>query len=136
MIKNLDVLSYDGEGAFKCYINEKWAVAVKNYKPQSGINNMDCIERHGQTDELFVPTVGECILVIAEELDGKFTFKAEKLENGKIYNVKQGVWHNAIMNPDTKVILVEKPNTGLENTEIVTLNETDVISLRKVASEA
>lgn len=135
MLGKLDVLSYDGEGAFKCYVNEKWAVAVKNYKPLNKINNINCIERHFKTDELFIPTVGECILIIAEQLNGKFEFEAVRLENGKIYCVKQGVWHNAVMSPDTKVILVEEPDTSLENTESINLDENDVIRLRKLVSE-
>lgn len=132
-MNNLPIYENDEPGFTKAYNNGTWAMGVKNFKPLNDINTINQIERHLKTDEIFVPVVGETTLVIATELDGKFVFEATKLENGKFYCVKQGLWHNAVMSPDAKVVLVEMPDTSPDNSEFLDLSKEETISFRNSA---
>ena len=71
------------------------------------------MQRHLETDEVFVPLMGETVLLIGEER------KRYELEIGKVYNVKMGTWHVVCMKDGAKVLVVEKVGTGMENSEVV-----------------
>ena len=55
--------SFEGEGMKRVFENEKWMVGVKNWKPMNDIANINCLERHNITDELFVLLSGRCTLL-------------------------------------------------------------------------
>lgn len=114
----------------KQYVNEAWLVGIKNYKPASGITQMEILERHNLTDELFIPVAGESILVVAAELDGTLDFYAERMEISKIYCVGKGEWHNVVMRSDAKLVLVERPDTGMGNSEIRRLSENELARMK------
>ena len=46
--------AYEGEGLTRVFENEKWMVGIKNWKPANDIANLDNVERHNITDELFI----------------------------------------------------------------------------------
>ena len=58
---------YSGEGLVRVYENETWMVGIKNWKPANDIANIDCLERHNETDELFVLLAGSCTLLFANK---------------------------------------------------------------------
>lgn len=105
---------YNGMGLEKSYRNDMWMVGIKNYKPASDINNMDSLERHMLTDELFVPVTDGNVLVY---LDENMSVVLQKLEVGAIYCVLKGVWHNVIMPENGKIVLIERPDTSMDNSE-------------------
>jgi len=39
------------------------------------------------------------------------------MEQGKVYNVRKGVWHHIVLEKDSKVLVIENSNTAKENTE-------------------
>lgn len=116
MENGIQVYHYEGEGLQVSYDNGKWIVGVKNYKPASDIRFMDCLERHLLTDELFVPLTAGSKLVSLGLEEGAF-LQVQKMEVGRIYAVPRGLWHNAIMEPDGKIALIEQPGTGVDNSE-------------------
>ena len=69
------------------------------------------MERHLETDEVFVLLQGEAGLLIGKER------LQIPLEIGKVCNVKKGIWHRVYMTPGAKVLIVENTNTGSHNTE-------------------
>lgn len=124
-----------GEGFSIAYDNGSWAMGIKNWKPGSDITLIDTIERHLETDEIFVPVTGLSIIIIANKTGDTFSFTATKLENGHFYCIPKGVWHNAIMTRDAKICLIERPGTTPDNSEFISLDGCTAEELRNTAKE-
>lgn len=120
----MEILNYEfiGEGMTRVFENEKWTVGIKNWKPANDVTGIDCLERHNQTDELFVLLSGACTLVFANEVEGTLEFKSVKMEMNKVYNIPATLWHNTITQKDTKMVLIEDSNTSMDNSDILDLN--------------
>ena len=54
--------------------------------------------------------------------------KIEKveMEQGKVYNIKKGVWHNHTMDEAGEVLIVENSNTSDDNSPIVELTKEQI----------
>lgn len=122
--------SFDGEGMQRVFENEKWTVGIKNWKPANDITGISELERHNQTDELFVLVAGSCTLVYANETDNGLEFGAVKMEPERVYNIPATLWHNTITCKDTKMILIEDSNTSMDNSDILKLNEEQLAAVK------
>lgn len=92
-----------------------WQVALLNWEPPFDRAQLTEIERHNQTDEVFVLLRGQAVLFTLPD-GGALT--AVELTPGVVYNVPQGVWHNVIATRDVAFIIVEDRDTHLHDTEI------------------
>lgn len=107
----VEIKDYTGEG-YKPQVDfGAWRVAIANFKPDWAKGKQTYIERHMQTDEVFVLLSGEVSLLIGKEMT------EYPLEPGKIYNVKAASWHQLQMSEDAKVLIVENRDTGRSNSE-------------------
>ena len=122
----IEKLTFDGEGMSRVYDNKDWIVGIKNWKPANDITGIDCLERHNESDELFVLLSGRCILAYANEVGGKLQFGAVNMEPMKVYNIPKTLWHNTITEKDTKLILVEYSSTSMENSDILQLDDNQI----------
>jgi ureidoglycolate hydrolase len=129
----IQVFEFDGEGMNRVYENEKWLVGIKNWKPSNDITGIDSLERHNQTDELFVLLSGSCVLVYANEENGNLVFKAEKMQPMKVYNIPRSLWHNTITTKDVKLILIEDSSTGMENSDVLNLSKEQIEQVQNLA---
>ena len=107
-------------------------MGIKNYKPANDKSLFNELERHNETDELFVLTAGACSLVYADGADWEIKFGAVSMERGKVYNIPQGLWHNTITVPGTRMVLIEDPGTGMSNSEIYHLEDGEAEELRRL----
>lgn len=128
----MEILSYgyDGKGLKRVYENAQWMIGVKNWKPENDLSGLSCLERHNQTDELFALMEGECTLVFANEEAGKLVFQALPMERGKVYNVVRSLWHNTVTKPGVKLLLMEDPLTGMDNSDVRDLTGEELDTLR------
>ncbi len=124
---------FDGEGMNRVFENEKWMVGIKNWKPANDVTGIDCLERHNQTDELFVLLEGNCTLIFANEINGEHQFEAVKMEKNKVYNIPATLWHNTITQKDTKMVLIEDSNTSMNNSDILTLTKEQIKKVQALA---
>ncbi len=115
MMNDIEILDYVDEGYHKTMNFESWRVAFLNYAPRFDEANFTRMERHLLTDEVFVLIRGEGTLIVGEH---KTVYK---METGKIYNIRKGVWHQIFVSRDAKVLIVENHNTGPENTEYMSV---------------
>ena len=121
--KLLDIREYKAEGYSPVTDYGGWRVAVLNYCDELLPCNIYKMQRHDETDEVFVLLKGEFVLFIGEG-EGKIEkIHAVKLEPNKIYNVKKGVWHTHTLSRDASVLIVENRNTDSSNSPEVKLNE-------------
>ncbi len=134
-----EVLQYEfnGQGLSRVYENGDWMIGIKNYKPANALENIDCVERHNGTDELFVLLEGECVLLYADEISSHvpsaaLEFRALSMERGRVYNIPRGLWHTTVTKPGTKLILVEAAATGPHNSDVFNLSQTQIKAIREI----
>lgn len=133
----MNILTYEfnNEGMNRVYENEKWMVGIKNWKPANDVTGIDCLERHNETDELFILLSGECVLVFANETGNGLEIEAVKMEANKVYNIPQSLWHNTITNKDTKMVLIEDSSTGMNNSDILPLTKQQIAEIQELVTE-
>jgi len=117
----LEIKEYVGEGYRPCVDYGAWRVAILRYITDLEAANIDTMERHNETDEVFVLLSGRCILYIAEG-DGIIeTIHAVDMVPEKIYNIKRGVYHSHTLSRDAVVLIVENRDTGPTNSDRISL---------------
>lgn len=94
-----------------------WSVAILNYKDKFDEKNIAYLEKHTETDEVFVLLEGKATLLVGEDM------KKIPMSNGVIYNVRKNKWHNIILESDSKVLIVENSDTNADNTEYLYLDD-------------
>ena len=93
------------------------------------------MQRHNETDEVFVLLAGRCILFIGEGIDTITSIAAVDLEPGKLYNVKRGVWHSHTLSAEAAVLVVENRDTTIQNSPKMPLIDDDRRRIVDIARE-
>lgn len=113
----LEIREYTGIGYQPMIDYADWRVAILNYLDDVRPDRNKSMERHLETDEVFVLTHGKAVLIMgghSAQADGIYP---EAMQIGKIYNVKRNAWHTILMSRDASVLLVENKDTGKHNSE-------------------
>jgi hypothetical protein len=118
----LEVSQYTGEGYLPLIDFNTWRVAVLNYIDELLPERLDSMQRHDETDEVFVLLQGHCILFLASGSEMIDEVYAENLQPLKFYNVKKGCLHTHTLSKDSAVLIVENRNTSDENSPKVDLS--------------
>ena len=103
-----------------------WQVALLNWEPIFDLDEADQVERHNQTDEVFVLVKGQAVLFTIT-VDGEMN--VVEMRPNVVYNVLQGCWHNLISTRDATWIIVENRDTHLGDGEFRRLTEDEMASL-------
>jgi hypothetical protein len=119
----LEVHEYTDAGYRPLVDYEAWRVAILNYDDELLPQNITRIQRHDETDEVFVLLRGRCILFIGEGEESVTAVFAQDMEPLKIYNVKRGVWHTHTLSEDAMVLIVENRDTTYDNSPFCPLDE-------------
>lgn len=127
----IEVVHYDKEGYQPLIDYESWRVAILNYCDELLIDQIEKMQKHNDTDEVFILLEGECTLFTGGKGDSLEEIDAIFMEPQKIYNVKKGVWHTHTLNQRGKVLIVENRNTSDENSPTILLNLEQQTVLRK-----
>ena len=98
-----------------------WRVAILNYLDEIHPERIDFMERHNETDEVFVLIQGKGTLFLGEGDSRVDVIHSQVMEQGKIYNVKRNVWHTIVLSRDGSVLIVENRNTSRENSNYFSL---------------
>lgn len=128
----IETYSTTKEGYHPFLIREGWQVAQLNYSEDQHISNIDKIEVHRETDEVFVLLKGKSILITVDLINGEPTFNADVMRPHSTYNIPQNVWHNIAMEKGSEVLIIEKSNTHLNDVEYFSLTEKQLVKLSMV----
>ena len=113
-------------------IREGWQVAYLQWDEGLGFNSLTHLERHRQTDEVFLLLRGAATLVTAEQPSLEHpSLQITSLETKVVYNVPCNVWHAIALSPDALVVIVETNQTHIHDVEKSRLSPEDQESLRK-----
>ena len=131
----LEIRDYQGEGYKPLVDYGEWRVAILRYLDSLHPERIDSMERHTETDEVFVLLNGQAVLILGgrgERSEGAYP---KNMEIGKIYNVKRSVWHTILLSRDASVLIVENRDTGGQNSEYAQISAEDRASIRKIAQK-
>lgn len=103
------------EGYHPFLIHEGWQVARLNFMPSQSRTEIDRIEKHLRTDEVFCLLQGQAVLIAASAKNGGLFFDCVPMQTGVVYNIPRGTWHNIAMEPQAAVVIVEKSHTHLND---------------------
>ncbi len=118
----LEIRDYEGEGYQPLVDYGTWRVAILRFLDGLQPERQSSMERHTETDEVFVLTKGKGMLIMGGngmQIDGIYP---QIMEIGKIYNVKRNAWHTVLLSRDASVLLVENCNTDKHNSEYADLS--------------
>ncbi len=119
----LEIREYCDPGYQPVIDFETWRVAILNFLEEIHPDRIDFMERHNQTDEVFVLSFGQAVLFLGEGDGSVEKIHSQVLETGKIYNVKKGVWHSIVLSRSGSVLIVENKDTNEENSNYFSLDE-------------
>jgi hypothetical protein len=119
----IEIREHDEPGYLPLIDYQSWRVALLNHTADYLPEKIDRMQRHNDTDEVFVLLAGRCILFLGEGIESVTKVHAVDMELYKLYNVKRGVWHSHTFSKDAKILIVENRDTTLENSPFVDLSE-------------
>lgn len=120
--KLVEIREFTGPGYKPLIDFSKWRVAILNYIDEIHPERIEKMERHNETDEVFVLIKGQGILFLGEGNERVVKIHTQVLEPSKIYNVKRSVWHSIVLSKDGSVLIVENMNTSSANSDYFTMN--------------
>lgn len=108
-----------------------WKVAMLRYFDVVAPEHFHRVERHWNTNEVFILTAGEAyLIVLAGDTRPHLPFFALPMELNVAYNVKQSVWHHVLMSPDAHIVLFERSETGPQSTDYAPLPDELIAQIR------
>ena len=116
---------------------ESWRVAGLNHCDIVDIANLTRVERHLETDEVFILTAGRAALIVENGGENETgaargnPFEVIPMKPNTLYNIKKGVYHHVVMEKDASIIIVENSDTTAENSEYKELNTVDSKKLKE-----
>jgi hypothetical protein len=118
----LEVRDYEGMGFKPLIYFGGWRVAILRYVDEIQPDRIATMERHMETDEVFVLLRGRGNLILGGNGDKCEGILSQAMEIGRIYNVKKFAWHTILLSRDASVLLMENHDTDEQNSEYDTLS--------------
>lgn len=110
-MQGLEVFDYRGAGYDPTFCFGAWRVAYLNYAERFDKKGITYLEKHNETDELFLLMEGSATLLMGKDAE------EVEMDRFKMYVVKKGEWHGIIVSEDARVLVVENDDTTKENSE-------------------
>ena len=86
----IETYFHSGEGYNPFLVREGWQVAQLNYLPGHGFDEIEQIEVHRETDEVFILFKGDAILIEAKPQKDTISLYCERMKLGVTYNIPAG----------------------------------------------
>lgn len=129
----LEIHEHRGDGYRPLVDHGEWRVAILCFMEDLLPNRIRAMERHTETDEVFVLLRGRGILLIGGNGGQVDRVRPEVMQPAKIYNVKRNAWHTILMSRDASVLLVENSDIGEHNTEHLQLSPEERLSIQETS---
>lgn len=119
----LEIRGFEGAGFQPLVDYDTWRVAMLRYSDELLADRIFAMQRHDETDEVFVLLEGHCILFLGGRKDKIEAITAVEMVPRKLYNIKRGVWHTHTLSEDASVLIVENSDTTVQNSPKLLLND-------------
>ena len=125
MVEGVEVYRWTERGYRPLVFSDGWMVALLNWEPIMDFEKATEIERHKETDEVFILLKGQAAMYV----DTKEGIQVFGMQPGVIYNVTKATWHNLVATRDVAFLIVENRDTHLSDTETrkLSLLETEAL---------
>lgn len=130
----IEIRNYIGKGYKPLVAYDKWRVAVLRHLDELDPVNLVRMERHLDTDEVFILVNGACVLLLGGKGEKPGNIEAYAMRTGEVYNVKKAVWHSSSVSHDAHVIIVENDDTSEKNSEFGMLTDNDRVTAQNIAA--
>lgn len=94
---------------------QSWRVAELRYIDELEPDKIDNMQKHNETDEVFVVLEGDFTLYLGGQGDTIEEIEAIKLEPLKLYNVKKGTFHTHTPDKNCTCLIIENKDTTDDN---------------------
>ncbi len=111
----LEVCEYTEPGYRPLVDYGAWRVALLRFIDELLPERLDTMQRHDETDEVFVLLAGRCLLFLGEGDAALTEIYAVDLQPLKAYNVRRGAWHTHTLDANAVVLIVENRDTADAN---------------------
>jgi hypothetical protein len=133
--KLLEVRAHDKAGYLPVIDYGAWRVAILNCSEDLRAENLTAMQRHNETDEVFVLLKGRCLLFLGEGEESVTAVHAADMQPYQIYNVKKAVWHTHTLSRDAMVLIVENRDTTFGNSPFFPLTDAQRQTIMALAQE-
>ncbi|WP_035345233.1 cupin domain-containing protein [Haploplasma modicum] len=118
----IEIYEYNNSGYAKLMSYKEWRVAMLNFANELKIENIDYVEAHNMTDEVFVLLSGSCQMILMDFQDEQLKkIEIVNLEPNKIYNIPKNIYHSHVLSPNTKLLIIEQEDTSDHNSNRIYL---------------
>jgi hypothetical protein len=128
----LEIHQYSDEGYKPLIDYGEWRVAILRFISELLPENISKMQRHDQTDEVFVLLKGRCIIFLGEGVEHVSEIYAQDMEPLKLYNVKKSCWHTHTLSKDAVVLIVENRDTVKDNSPEIDLSPEHMAALNSL----
>ncbi|HZK65799.1 MAG TPA: hypothetical protein VFC34_16775 [Puia sp.] len=132
----IEIFVHKGEGYNPFFIRDHWQVAQLNHIVAQDLWQIEKMDMHRETDEIFILTKGTAVLIAGEAEKEGFLFQCIGMQVGITYNIPANAWHNIAMDKEAEIIIVEKSNTHLDDFvyQLLTDKEKQELNVRILAA--
>jgi hypothetical protein len=131
----LEIRDFGGAGFKPLIFFDGWRVAILRFSDDLKPDCIRSMERHIETDEVFVLLCGRGILILGGNGSRCEGAEPQPMEIGNIYNVKRFAWHTILLSRDASVLLVENLDTDKHNSEYDKLSAGQRARIMEVARQ-
>jgi mannose-6-phosphate isomerase-like protein (cupin superfamily) len=124
--RGLEVLEWNQVGYQPLVFSHDWQVALLNWEQIFDLEKLGEVERHNQTDEVFVLLKGRALIFTVDDQG----MQTEDMKPGVLYNVHQGVWHNLVSTRDASWVIVENRDTHLNDCDFRKLSPQELTQVK------
>jgi ureidoglycolate hydrolase len=117
----VEIGSFFGEGYRPVLDFHGWRVAMLRFVDGLQPQAFRRVERHRETNEVFILTAGRADLVVCEGDAQPGEAFVTAMELNVAYNIGQAVWHNVVMSADAHIVLFERTDTTVDNSDYADL---------------
>ena len=108
-----------------------WRVAMLRYIDDVDVDNFKQVERHRNTNEVFILSEGTADLILFSGGDSPEDGYVIPMKQSLAYNIPDYVWHHVIMSKDAHIILFERTETGPDTSDYAQLNQAQLSSIKE-----
>ncbi len=132
MAKDIEVIDFPAEDYMPLKDYDGWRVAVLRHCENTNMDKIRWMQKHMETDEVFVLLDGNCTLILAGDGDVPGEYKMVEMEPHRLYNIKRGFWHNHVLDDKGEVLIVENRDTTDDNSPTYNMNQDEILEFQKV----
>jgi hypothetical protein len=127
----LEVGHYFDDGYKPVLDFDGWRVAMLRYCDAVDAKNLHRVERHRNTNEVFILTAGETDLILCDAGDRPRNAYVVAMRHNVAYNIPAYGWHHVSMSKDAHIILFERTETSLETSDYAPLSPEQLDTIQK-----